>query len=182
MLRVRAFREAELPLVLARGVASARDQLVGREVPLAREDALRYQFHTMYRMVLGTPGSALLVAEPTGPPGGAHLPAGPSGVAEPGPAGLSVTAEAGPVGHALLLPQANPFTGVPEVVVMDIWVHPDQRSRGIGSRLLAEAERHARQIGARGLVAQIALHNAASLALFHRAGFAPERVVAGKGW
>jgi len=147
---------------LARGTASARDQLVGRELPLAREDALRYQFHTMYRMVLGTPDSALLVAEL--------------------PTGLSAGAAPGPVGHVLLLPQANPFTGAPEVVVMDIWVHPDLRSRGIGSRLLAEAERHARQVGARGLVAQIALHNAASLKLFQRAGFAPERVVAGKGW
>jgi len=159
MVRVRSYRAAELPLVLVRGTASARDQLVGREVPLAREDALRYQFHSMYRMVLGTPDSALLVAEP------------PLGFADPGPAG-----------HVLLLPQANPFTGVLEVVVMDIWVHPDLRARGIGSHLLAEAERHARGIGARGLVAQIALHNAASRALFHRAGFTPERVVAGKGW
>lgn len=158
MVRVRTYRAAELPLVLERGAASARDQLVARELPLAREDALRYQFQTMYRMVLSTPDSALLVAEPAGPGGGAV------------------------VGHVLLLPQANPFTGAPEVVVMDIWVHPDLRSRGIGSRLVAEAERHARRIGARGLVAQIALHNAASLALFHRAGFAAERVVAGKGW
>lgn len=155
MVQVRTYRAAELPVVLARGAASARDQLVAREVPLAREDAVRYQFHTMYRMVLATPDSALLVADPDG---------------------------GGPVGHVLLLPQANPFTGAPEVVVMDIWVHPDLRARGIGSRLLVEAERHARRIGARGLVAQIALHNAASLALFHRAGFAAERVVAGKGW
>ncbi|MEW8979024.1 MAG: GNAT family N-acetyltransferase [Symbiobacterium sp.] len=163
MVRVRAYRPAELPLVLARGVASARDQLVGRERPHACGGALERQFHEMYRLVLSVPDSALLVAELAGPP----PPGAPDGAL---------------AGHVLLLPQGNPFTGAPEVVVMDIWVHPALRGRGIGTRLLAAAEAHARRIGARGLVAQIALHNGASLALFRRSGFVQERVVVGKGW
>jgi len=157
MVSVRPYRMEELPQVLARGLASAWDQLVDRERGRARADAMRRQFHEMYRMVLSTPGGALFVAELPAPP------------------------EPGPVGHALLLPQPNPFTGVREVVVMDIWVHPALRRRSIGSRLLQEAEGYASRIGGRGLVAQIALHNQASLALFGRSGFRQDRVVVGRG-
>ncbi|MFZ5817115.1 MAG: GNAT family N-acetyltransferase [Bacillota bacterium] len=157
MRPIRPHRADELPLILQRAMASAREQLSAREVPLASPDRVARQLQEMYRVVLATPGSALLVAE------GWELP-------EPGPAG-----------HLLLMPQASPFTGIREVVVMDIWVHPGLRGRKIGSALVEEAERYARSISARGLVAQIALHNQASLALFARMGFGQERVVAGKG-
>lgn len=158
MVLVRPYRVEELPLVLRRGLASAWDQLVDRELGWAQPDAMGRQFHEMYRAVLSAPGGNLLVAELPSPP------------------------EPGPVGHALLFPQPNPFTGVREVVVMDIWVHPFLRGRSIGSRLLQEAEMYARILGARGLAAQISLHNQASLALFRRAGFRQERVVVGRGW
>lgn len=158
MRGIRPYRMEELPIVLHRGLASAYDQLVDRERPLAQPDGMARQFHEMYRGVLSTPGATLLVADGVGVP-------------EPGPAG-----------HALLLPQPNPFTGVREVVIMDIWVHPSLRGRGIGANLVQEAERHARGLGARGIVAQIALHNKASLALFGAMGFQQERVVAGKSW
>lgn len=145
-------------MVLHRGLASAYEQLSDRERPMARPEAMARQFREMYRAVLGTPGATLLVADGVGLP-------------EPGPAG-----------HALLMLQPNPFTGVREMVVMDIWVHPSLRGRGVGSALVQEAERHARSLGGRGLVAQIALQNQASQALFRRMGFQQERVVAGKGW
>lgn len=153
---IRPYRMEELPVVLRRALASAWDQLVERERPLAQPDAMARQLREMYRAVLNTPGGALLVAD------GTTLP-------EPGPAG-----------HLLLLPQPNPFTGVREVVIMDIWVHPSVRKGGVGSAMVREAERYARTLGARGLVAQIALHNPASLALFRHAGFQQERVVAGR--
>lgn len=155
---IRPYRVEELPTVVARGIRSAWDQLVERERPLAQAEAVSRQFTDMYRSVLATPGAALLIVEAPG------LPA------------------FGPAGHALLYPQANPFTGAREVVVMDIWVHPLLRGQGIGSELLREAERHARGSGGRGLVAQIALHNHASQALFRRMGFRPERLVVGRGW
>ncbi|MFZ5825643.1 MAG: GNAT family N-acetyltransferase [Bacillota bacterium] len=158
MRLIRPYRVEELPTVMHRAHASAFDQLVERERGHAQPDGVARQLREMYRMVLATPGATLLVAE------GAGLP-------EPGPAG-----------HALLFPQANPFTGVGEMVVMDIWVHPAARGMGVGSALVQEAERHTRAIGGRSLVAQIALHNQASQALFRRAGFQQERVVTGKGW
>lgn len=155
---IRPYRPEELSLVIHRGLRSAWDQLVARERPLAQGESMASQFGEMYRAVLATPGAALLVAE------------GPN-VPEPGPAG-----------HILLYPQANPFTGAREVVVMDIWVHPALRGEGLGRELLREAERRARTIGGRGLVAQIALHNPSSQALFRRMGFRQERVVVGRGW
>lgn len=158
MRLIRPYRMDELPVVMRRGLATAWEQLVDRERAVATPDAVSRQLREMYRMVLATPGSTLLVAE-----GG--------GLPEPGPAG-----------HALLFPQANPFTGVAEMVVMDIWVHPSLRGAGVGSALVQEAERQARAMGGRSLVAQIALHNQASQALFRRAGFQQERVVTGKGW
>lgn len=157
MLAIRPYRVEDLPAVVARSVRSAWDQLVERERPLAQVPAVSRQLADMYQAVLAAPGSLLLLAEAPG------LPA------------------AGPAGHVLLFPQANPFTGVREMVVMDIWVHPLLRRRGVGSALLRDAERHARGAGARGLVAQIALHNHASQALFRRMGYRPERVVVGRG-
>ncbi len=157
MPRIRPYRLEELPLVIQRGLASAWDQLTDRDRLVATPEQMARQFQSMYRSVLATPGAALFVADALGTP-------------EPGPAG-----------HALLFPQPNPFTGVTEVVVMDIWVHPALRGRRIGSALLDEAERHARAIGARGLVAQIFQQNQASQALFSRAGYQLERYVTGKG-
>jgi len=156
MRLIRPYRPEELSLVIQRGLASAYNQLTDRDRLVATPERMTRQFREMYRAVLSTPGSALLVAESPGLP-------------EPGPAG-----------HALLFPQPNPFTGVTEVVVMDIWVHPALRGRRIGSALLDEAERHARSIGAAGMVAQIFQQNQPSQALFSRAGFQLERYVTGK--
>jgi ribosomal protein S18 acetylase RimI-like enzyme len=152
---IRPYRMDEVPVAMSRGLAAAWDQLTARERPAAQPEGMARQFREMYRAVLSTPGSTLLVTEGIGLPDG-------------------------PAGHALLFPQPNPFTGAPEVVVMDIWVHPALRGRGVGSALLHESERHARSIGARGLVAQIALHNQPSQALFQGAGYQRERVVVGK--
>lgn len=158
MRLIRPYRMEELPVIMQRGLASAYEQLSERERPMAQPDGMARQFTEMYRGVLSNPGGTILAAD------GAGLP------------------DPGPGAHALLLPQPNPFTGVREVVVMDIWVHPSLRGNGIGSALIREAERFSRSVGGRGLVAQIALHNQASLALFGRMGFQQERVVAGKSW
>lgn len=157
MYPIRPYRLEELPLIIQRGLNSAWDQLVDRERLTATPEGMASQFTEMYRAVLISPGGALFVA------------AG-QGMTEP------------PAGHALLYAQPNPFTGAQEVVVMDIWVHPRLRGMGIGSALLREAERHARSLGGRGLVAQVSLHNPASLALFRRAGCNQERAILGKGW
>lgn len=131
-------------------------QVVAREMPAAAPEAVAGQLVQMYDRVLRLPGSAVLVAD---------LP--------------SVAAADGPAAHVLLMPQPNPFTGEPEMVIMDIFTHPATRGKGVGKQMLRHSRAWAEAMGCRSLVAQIALQNSASLALFRAAGFQVERVTAG---
>lgn len=153
MSPIRPYRAGELPLMLQRGTETSRAQLVRRELPGATAEGVATQLLGMYLMALQVPDSTILVAD---------LPAGGMG------------------GYALLMPQANPFTGERELVVMDIFTEPAARGTGWGRMLLQEAATYARRIGAPSLVAQVALHNESSLRLFQRSGFQGERVVLGR--
>jgi L-amino acid N-acyltransferase YncA len=55
---------------------------------------------------------------------------------------------------------------------VSIYVAPDQQRRGVGHRLLGQALAESPRLGLRTLVGFIFGHNAASLALFERHGFA----------
>jgi GNAT superfamily N-acetyltransferase len=156
MLAVRPYRLAELPAILERGVQTALAQVVGREAPGAGYDQVAGQLHRMYQNALGVPQSTILVVD--WPNGG--MP--------------------GPAAYALLMPQPNAFTAEPEVIIMDIFTDPAVRGRGVGRALLTGAADYARSIGCHGLVAQVALHNQPSLAMFTGSGFHGERVVVGK--
>jgi GNAT superfamily N-acetyltransferase len=158
MLRIRPYRPDELPRIIDCASHSGVENLVQRDLPGATRPGVAGQMARMFTYVLSVPESALLVVD--WPPG-----AQPDGK---------------PAGYALLLPQPNAFTGEREVVVMDIFTHPALRGQGVGKALLARAAEYARALGAGGLVAQIALHNQASLALFRSAGYAGERVVVGR--
>lgn len=62
-------------------------------------------------------------------------------------------------------------TGARVVHVNAIAVAPDHRGRGIGQRLMQDAERHAKQRGAKRLSLHTAQANLAALSLFLRCGF-----------
>jgi len=160
MLSVRMFNPWELPAMIACAVETAMAQLVPRDRPFGTREAVSAQILRMYDAALSQPGGTILVAEEAGEQ------------AEPGTSVLH--------GWVLLMPQPNPFTGAPELVVMDIFTAPALRGRGIAKRLLAEAERHARELGCGSLAAQVALHNRSSLRLFQGAGYDSERLVVGK--
>jgi RimJ/RimL family protein N-acetyltransferase len=64
---------------------------------------------------------------------------------------------------------------------MDIWVDPSLRGHGLAGQLLTATEAWGRSVGASGLVAQVAVHNGASLRTFQKAGYQLERYVLGKG-
>jgi ribosomal protein S18 acetylase RimI-like enzyme len=157
-VQVRPYRQAELSAIMTRGMQTARESLVARDLPAARPEAVQAQLVSMYQNALLMPQATVLVAD--WPPG--------------------ARSDGGPAGYALLMPQPNAFTGEREVVVMDVWTHPALRGRGVGKTLLQQAEAYARSVGCASLTAQIALHNQASQALFRSAGFANERVVVGK--
>jgi GNAT superfamily N-acetyltransferase len=156
MLSVRPYRLTELPGILERGVQTALAQVVGREAPGAGQSQVAGQLHRMYQNALAVPQTTILVVDWPSP------------------------TVAGPAAYALLMPQPNAFTAEPEVVVMDIFTDPALRGRGVGRALLESAAEYARGSGCHGLVAQVALHNQSSLAMFTGSGFQGERVVVGK--
>ena len=58
--------------------------------------------------------------------------------------------------------------------VKRMYVGPDERGRGLGRRVLAELETHARELGYAGLVLETGDRSAAALAIYESSGF--ERV------
>lgn len=157
MFEVRAFRREELPAILARSVATAAGQLVLRDLPGATAEGLAGQIRQMFETALLMPDATVLVVD---------WPAGVSGQ--------------GPAAYALVMPQPNGFTGERELVVLDIYIDPLLRGRKLGRPLVDRVLAYGRQVGARSVVAQIAVHNAASRGLFRSSGFAEERVVVGR--
>lgn len=91
----------------------------------------------------------------------AHGPAYPVFVAEEG---------GQVVGWASLSPYAT-RRGYRYTVEDSVYVHRDNRGRGVGRALLAAVLDAARALGYRAVVAKIADHNEASLALHRQAGF-----------
>lgn len=152
-MQIRQYRPDELAGFMHQALATAWEQLAERERPSASEAGIVGQMAQMYRTALCHPGGTVLVLEGAG---------------------------GAPAAHALVAPQANPFTGEGELVILDIFVDPALRGRRVGQLLLAEADRYGRSIGCASLVAQVALQNEASLRLFQGAGFQPERVVLGR--
>jgi ribosomal protein S18 acetylase RimI-like enzyme len=79
-----------------------------------------------------------------------------------------------PVGHLFLKwdgSSASPDAFVPWPTLSDISVHPDLRSRGIGSQLMKHAERLVAQRGHRQVGLSVALDNPRARALYERMGY-----------
>jgi ribosomal protein S18 acetylase RimI-like enzyme len=55
--------------------------------------------------------------------------------------------------------------------IVTLEVAPQRRRHGIASRLLLEAEQRLRALGATGVALEVAVDNAAALALYHRRGY-----------
>lgn len=68
----------------------------------------------------------------------------------------------------------------PFAFVSDLVVLPEHRGRGIGRRLLARAERHARQRGAALLKLAVLAENTAARRLYEELGYAEHEVVLAK--
>jgi ribosomal-protein-alanine N-acetyltransferase len=81
---------------------------------------------------------------------------------------LRVLLERGEVcGYALLLLRADS----PAARLYSIAIDPARRGRGHGARLLADAERRARQAGAEALRLEVRVDNAAAVGLYEARGY-----------
>lgn len=157
MLSVRAVRSEELPGIVQRAAETAWAQLAPRDGPNASPSGVATMVQRMYQMALSTPGGTVMVVD-----------------------WPEASAAEGPAAYALLMPQANPFTGAGEVIVLDIYTDPRLRGQGVGRMLLQSVAQYARSSGWGGLVAQVAVWNQASMRMFLGDGFQAERVVLGK--
>jgi ribosomal protein S18 acetylase RimI-like enzyme len=77
------------------------------------------------------------------------------------------------VGAAVCVWGFSTFTGCPSLNVHDLAVLPDHRGRGVGRRLLEEAERRARVRGSSKLTLEVHATNEAAIHLYRRFGFGP---------
>lgn len=150
--QVRPAKVEEIGLLMERSVETASNQLMAREARLTSWSQLAGQMQRMFSLSLGAEGGACLLA-----------------------AEGEVTG-----GYILLMPAPNSFTGLPELVVMDIWVDPELRGQGLARLLLEGAEVWGRRVGTTGLVAQVAVQNQPSLRTFLKAGYQVERYILGK--
>jgi GNAT superfamily N-acetyltransferase len=57
--------------------------------------------------------------------------------------------------------------------VKRMYVEPKQRGKGVGMAVLAALEAEARKLGARRVVLETGIHQAAAIGLYRRAGFTP---------
>ncbi|NLH40579.1 MAG: N-acetyltransferase [Planctomycetes bacterium] len=89
-------------------------------------------------------------------------------------AGWPTLAAKGPDGRLLgfaLLRRHNPWPTCSHVAEITYFVAPDSTGQGIGSRMLAELEARARNLGIRTILAAIASLNSGSLAFHSKHGF-----------
>jgi ribosomal protein S18 acetylase RimI-like enzyme len=157
MVRLRPCQPGELTWIIARATQSAGEQLVARQRSHVPPTSIATQVVRMFTNVLALPDGALLVIDwPDGTTG--------DGVA----------------GYVLLMKQQDAFTGALELVVMDLFTHPSLRGRHLAQAILQQAEAYGRSKGCLSMLAQVAVHNQASIRSFVRAGYQSERHVVGK--
>ncbi|MGY3941979.1 GNAT family N-acetyltransferase [Aeromonas tecta] len=77
-----------------------------------------------------------------------------------------------PAGVATCFEGFSTFACQPLLNIHDIAVHPDHRGRGLGKRLLAEAERLARELGCCKLTLEVLEGNKVAQAAYRASGFA----------
>ncbi len=98
------------------------------------------------------------------------------------PWGTAILAQsdAEPVGFALLATSADGTTDEPSGVLMDLWVAPHHRRRGVGTGLQSQAEGLFTRLGLRKLKMITGMHSLPALRFSARHGYRAEGVLATK--
>lgn len=92
------------------------------------------------------------------------------------PSTLILVAQAGllPVGYLVAAVAPDGSTGEPNGLLINVWVAPSHRRRGVARLLQQTAEAVFRQMGVRKAKLWTGLHNQAAVQLARRAGYKPE--------
>jgi ribosomal protein S18 acetylase RimI-like enzyme len=78
-----------------------------------------------------------------------------------------------PVGVAICLVGFSSFRGKPLINIHDIAVSPESRGAGVGRKLLAAVEAHARQLGCCKVTLEVRSDNVRAQGLYRSVGFKP---------
>jgi len=98
-------------------------------------------------------------------------------LAAPGSVLLVAQHGAQPVGYLVLALAKDGSTEEPTALLVDLWVHPAHRRRGVGSTLLAAAERGVAAMGLRKLKLWTGLHQQEAVAFARSRGFVPAGLI-----
>jgi len=94
-------------------------------------------------------------------------------LASPGSALFVAQYGAQPVGYLLLALARDGSTEEPTALLIDLWVHPAHRRRGVGSGLLAAAEAAVAALGLRKIKLWAGLHQRPAVEFALSRGFVP---------
>lgn len=151
-VRIRLYRPTDFPALLAWSTETAWEQIPPAARPEASPAELGRRVREVFEHALRMPGTKVFVAED----------------------------DRKPVGYAGVVLVADELTGAWTGHVFDIYVEPARRGTGLARSLLEAVETECRVQGCQRMSATVSCHNAASLGLFARAGFAAERQMLGK--
>jgi len=98
-------------------------------------------------------------------------------LATPGVAGVAALQGPYPVGYVLVGVAPDSSTEEPTGHLLDLWVTPLHRRRGVGSQLLRLAEQWAASLGLRKMKLWSGLHNRPAVAFAERHGYSPAGLI-----
>ncbi|MFZ5815070.1 MAG: GNAT family N-acetyltransferase [Bacillota bacterium] len=149
MYQYRFGQSSDLPWLDQAVAAGAWESMTPEQRMVVPPGLAAWQGRTQLRQVLGLPGTALLIA----------------------------TVGGQPVGYLLVAIAPDSSTDEPTGHLLDFWVVPQHRRRGVGSGLLVRAERWLAAQGLRKVKLWGGLHNQSLLAFAERRGFQPAGLI-----
>jgi len=89
----------------------------------------------------------------------------------------AVASDGKPVGYVSIGDNSNPAVGLPLGAVLDFWVAPEHRGKGIGGMLLDHALEQIRAQGYTHASILVSASNRTAVGMYEKRGFYPDRVV-----